>query len=155
MQALGSGFYTADEIESFIAEIGTMDDAVVIEGNYFVAEDIRGSIVASGGWSQLVPAYARALDGGTCPDLATLRSVFVDPTAARRGLGTALTRHAERDAAQRDIEVMRLTATLSGAPLYVALGYSSRRRRDLVLSGGIRFAVVEMEKSLVPVRAAC
>lgn len=146
MRALGSSFYTADEIASFIAEIGTMDDAVVIEGNYFVAEDIRGSILASGGC---------ALDGGTCPDLATLRSVFVDPTAARRGLGTAVTRHAERDAAQRDIEVMRLTATLSGAPLYVALGYSSRRRRDLVLSAGIRFSVVEMEKPLVPVRAAC
>ena len=36
---LGADYYTAEEIAAFIAHVGTMDDAVVDEGHYFVAVD--------------------------------------------------------------------------------------------------------------------
>jgi len=46
-----------------------------------------------------------------------VRSVFVDPAIARRGVGSAIMRHVEEDAALHCVRLLGLTATLSGAPL--------------------------------------
>jgi GNAT superfamily N-acetyltransferase len=147
MRELGQRFYDADAIGAFLGEIGTMDDAVVGEGHYFVAADDRGAILGSGGWSRLRPSYARAADAAP-DDAATIRSVFVDPRAARRGIGSAIMAKAEDDAARHGVDTLRLTATLSGVPLYARLGYRAVAPREIRLAGGARFACVAMEKRL-------
>ena len=90
MRVIGGDFYNPDEIANFLALCGTMDDAVVEEGHYFVAEDHRGTILGSGGWSRSRPHYANSAAGseaGTAKP--TVRSVFVDPAATRRGIASA------------------------------------------------------------------
>ena len=47
MRALGAGFYRPAVIAAFLERIGTMDDAVVHEGHFLVA-DAGGAIVGSG-----------------------------------------------------------------------------------------------------------
>lgn len=149
MRALGDGHYGPDEIATFIEQFGTMDFSVVREGHFFVATDRRGNLLGSGGWSRLPPGYQRGVASATAsPEIATVRGVFVDPAAARTGVGTAVMRHAEADAAEHGVTTFRLTATLSGVALYEALGYREQERRAISLRGGLSFGCVDMEKRL-------
>jgi GNAT superfamily N-acetyltransferase len=156
MRGLGSAYYGAAVTEAFLRHAETLEEAVVEEGHYFLAEDARG-ILGSGGWSRRVPGYASAgRPAAPAADAATIRSVFVDPAAARRGIGSALMRHAEADAARHGVRRLELLATLSGVPLYTRLGYRATRAAELRLPDGSRFPGIAMAKWLdeLPARAA-
>ena len=58
----------------------------------------------------------------------------------------------EDDAAANGVDRLSLTATLSGVPLYVALGYTEKGRRVLDI-GEVSFESVLMERRLMPRRA--
>jgi GNAT superfamily N-acetyltransferase len=160
LRVLGGAFYAPGEIAAFLAEIGTMDDAVVSEGHYFVAANADGAILASGGWSRQAPGYDRAAIGGAADRkearAATIRSVFVDPAAARRGIARAMMARIEQDAAAHGIGVLRMMATLSGLPFYTRIGYRTEGEKTLTLPGGLRFECMTMSKTLAqdPLRAA-
>ncbi len=151
MRVLGRGFYAPEAIESFLRHVGTLDQAVVAEGHYFVVRDGDGAVIGSGGWSRLRPFYEGGGEGGKGPPV--VRSVFVDPDHARRGIATALMRHAESDAAAHGCRMLRLCATLSGVPFYESLGYRPLRRRVLRLGDGAGLACVDMEAMLAQVAA--
>jgi predicted N-acetyltransferase YhbS len=152
-RSLGAAYYVPEAIASYIRDIGTFDPAVIDEGHYFVAVDRSGEILGTGGWSRLAPRY-----GGTSapadPGRALIRSVFVAPSAARRGIGGAIMRQAEADAARQGVAMLSLTATLSGRPFYHAIGYRETSRRDVVLAGGQHLPFVEMEKPIAGEAAA-
>lgn len=149
---LGSAFYAPDVIAGFLSEIGTMDEAVVDEGHYFVAATADTAILASGGWSRQTPGYDRATISGVTDwnraDAATVRSVFVDPVAARRGIATAIMEKIEQDAAAHGIGVLSMMATLSGLSFYARLGYQAESEKTVALSGGLRFECITMSKTL-------
>ena len=149
MRELGSPFYGPEQLQTFLEVISTMDDSVVEEGHYFVMLTPRGRVIASGGWSLEPPGYsqgsAQRVENGT----AIVRSVFVDADLRRHGLGTQMMRLIEDDAFDQGIGRLTLTATLSGVPLYVALGYRETGRRVLDI-GGVSFESVLMERRLRP-----
>lgn len=150
MWVLGGSFYSDDEIAGFLTQYGTMDDTIVEEDHFFVAQNHAGRILGSGGWTRRRPDYARRL--GTSPEtqgLPTVRSVFVDPAAERRGIGSSIMAWVERDAVENGIQQLSLTATLSGTALYERLGYLALGRERLSLSNGSGFACVRMVKHLV------
>jgi GNAT superfamily N-acetyltransferase len=152
LSVLGRSTYTAEEIEAFLACIGTMDEAVVDEGHFFVAEDAFGSLVGSAAWSQLQPGYAASEGapehGSDGSASATVRSVFVDPRFARRGIASTLIRTVEQDALQHDILDLTLTATLSGLPFYRHHGWREVERKAIPLGGTLRFGCCAMRKRL-------
>jgi GNAT superfamily N-acetyltransferase len=149
MLVLGGKHYAPDSIAAFVEQFGTMDFAVVEEGHFLVATDQHGGLLGSGGWSRLAPGYQRGSGAASTPrDIATVRGVFVDPAAARNGIGAAIMRHAEADAAKHGISMLRLTATLSGMALYQALGYQETARRAIELGENLSFGCVDMEKPL-------
>lgn len=153
MCVLGGDFYEASEIASFLTEFGTMDDAIVDEGHFFVAESGRGAILGSGGWSRYRPRYANGLGvGGHPADGPTIRSVFIDPAATRRGIASAIMLRVERDAAEHEIQTLHLTATLSGVALYEHLGYRTEEATAVCLSNQTPFACVRMAKRLPKLR---
>src|SRR6185295_6822838 len=90
MMTIGSRFYARGEIETFLNLVGTMDDAVVDEGHFFVAVDPFERVIGTGAWSNLIPGYARVAGGQrAAPSMArpaagtaTVRSVFVEPECA-------------------------------------------------------------------------
>jgi GNAT superfamily N-acetyltransferase len=149
---LGAANYSPAQIAAYVAKIGTFDPAVIHEGHYFVAVDRCGEILGTGGWSRLAPRYG-GLPPATDPAKALIRSVFVAASAARCGIGSAIMGHAEADAAAHGVELLSLTATLSGVPLYNALGYRPTSRRDIVL-GDQRMPFVEMQKPIAGEAAA-
>jgi GNAT superfamily N-acetyltransferase len=148
---LGAAFYAPQEIAGFISRIGTMDDAVIDEGHYFVA-DQAGAILGSGGWSQMEPGYDRSRTAGPADGarsgVGTVRSVFVDPAAARCGIASALMGHIERDAFRHGVHLLRLMATLSGLPFYKRLGWATEGEKTIDLGGGLRFGCVSMSKPI-------
>jgi predicted N-acetyltransferase YhbS len=149
MWVLGGDFYAAGEIANFLTLFGTMDDAVVEEGHYFVAEDHCGAILGSGGWTRSLPRYHNAIAASEAPaSMATIRSVFVDPAATRRGVASAVMMKTERDALEHGVDTLHLTATLSGIALYQAFGYHAEEATELTFPDQSRFQCVKMQKTL-------
>ena len=149
MLILGGDFYHSNELANFLTSFGTMDDAVVEEGHYFVAEDRRGAFLGSGGWTRSRPGYANAIAAiETSADTPTVRSVFVDPAATRRGVASAIMLRTERDALEHGVGTLQLTATLSGLALYEALGYRAEEATELKFPDESRFRCIKMRKSL-------
>lgn len=153
---LGGSFYTSRQIANFLTLFGTMEDSLVEEGHYFVeeghyfvAEANCGAILGSGGWTCSRPRYANAIAASEVPtDVPTVRSVFVDPTATRRGVASAIMLRTERDALEHGVDTLHLTATLSGFALYRALGYQTEEGTELKFPDQSRFEGVRMRKAL-------
>ena len=149
MWTLGANLYTRAEIKNFMQAFGTMDNAIVLEGHFFVAEDPSGAILASGGWSRAKPGYAAGIsENGQAASTPTVRSVFVDPAIARRGVGSAIVRRVEGDAALHSVRLLVLTATLSGAPLYERHGYQIQETTQIIFPDKTCFGCVKMIKPL-------
>lgn len=149
MWTLGADFYTEAEIATFMEAFGTMDDAIVLEGHFFLAEDPSGAILASGGWSRAKPGYAAGMPAkGQAASMPTVRSVFVDPAIARRGIASAIVWRVEEDAIAHSVRLLSLTATLSGAPLYERLGYQVVEATQIMFPDQTPFGCVKMKKSL-------
>lgn len=154
LRVLGSGHYAPDELAAFVGQFGTMDFGIVDEGHFFLATDSIGTFAGTGGWSQRRPGYLRGEGADAAPGTATVRGVFVNPTATRMGIGSAVMRHIEADAASHGMRSLGLTATFSGVALYEALGYRERGRRAIGLGSGLSFGCVDMEKELPACDAA-
>jgi GNAT superfamily N-acetyltransferase len=112
-------YYRAAQIEALMAS-GTLDEEMVWEGRYCVAE-LDGETLGCGGWSRRVPGYLAA--DPNAEEMPRLRAMFVAPTHARRGIGSRLARHIEADVLANGQPQLALDALLSGVPLYRALGY--------------------------------
>lgn len=77
---------------------------------------------------------------------ATVRSVFVDPAVARRGIASALMEHIERDAGCHGVRVLRLMSTLSGLTFYTRLGWRAEGEKAIALPNGLRLRCMSMAK---------
>lgn len=150
VQGLGAADYSPAELEAFISH-GTYEHAMVFGGTYYLIED-RGQVVASGGWAQHLPISAAAGAGSDeetsilSTASAKIRSVFVHPKYARRGLGSRLVRHAEEEARTAGFRLLELWASLTGVPLYRRLGYLEIRRLAIPGSNGTEVPAVHMAK---------
>jgi GNAT superfamily N-acetyltransferase len=145
MRRLAIHCYSREEVEAFIADVGTMDDQLIGEGTYYLVE-VDGHPVASGGWSRTRGNYV-----GTPPvdpKAAKIRSVFVHPNWARHGFGRLLMNRAEQEAVAAGFGNVELNALLSGVPFYRALGYQAVRSIALGLPDGVTFHGLTMVKPL-------
>lgn len=112
------------------ARVMGLDTQLVADRTYLVAE-IDGQIAGCGGWSaratlyggddSVVPRDAALLTPGR--DAARVRAMYTDPRFARRGVGRAVIAACEDAATAAGFTATELMATLSGEPLYRAVGY--------------------------------
>jgi len=157
MRILGSRYYMRSELDAFINIVGTMDDAVVDEGRFFIAVALKRAVIGCGALSNLVPGHARVggrADAAPAHGPATVRSVFVAPECTRRGIAHAIMQRIESEAAAWGLHQLQLTATLSGEDFYRALGYAGEPRSHVLLPDGTRFGCVKMHKPLAIPTAA-
>jgi GNAT superfamily N-acetyltransferase len=152
LRALAEAYYDPPTVEAMISA-GLMDEALITDGTYFVAMR-SGVIVGTGGWSTRSPAYETMIvddDRDDTAMLATVRSIFVHPQAARSGVASFLMSHIEAEIARAGHARAGLAATLSGLPFYLRLGWQTGKATALALPGGLSFPLVRMTKSLVGV----
>ena len=145
--------YSLEQRRASIGPLFGVDRQVITDGTYYVVEH-AGRLVGSGGWS-----FRRTLFGGDgvanrddsrlSPDVdpAHIRAFFIDPGAARSGIGTQILLRSEADAAARGFSRYDMAATLTGRPFYARHGYRAGEELLFTLPGGIRFPLVHMEKS--------
>ncbi|MDD5460981.1 MAG: GNAT family N-acetyltransferase [Methylococcales bacterium] len=79
-----------------------------------------------------------------------MRGFFVHPDFARRGVATLLLATCENKCLETGIQVLYLTATLSGKPFYKKVGFSEFARFKQRLSNGESFELVKMAKEIQP-----
>lgn len=150
--ALQDAFLTPEQVVASRALMG-LDTQLIADGTYFVAE-VDGVPAGCGGWSARATLYggdhsagrdARPLDPAT--DAARVRAMYTDPGFARRGVGRAIIAACEAAAADAGFARVELMATLSGEPLYRAVGYRPVERvMDEV--DGVGVPLIRMEKTL-------
>jgi N-acetylglutamate synthase-like GNAT family acetyltransferase len=158
-RALQAPFYTSAQIEAALGPVFAVDEQLILDQTYFVAEQER-AIIACGGWSKRETLFGgrqghvsvrdRVLDPNV--DAARIRAFFVHPSRARRGIGTALLLACEADAAAAGYSKLELVATLSGEPLYATRSFHAVARTSIPLGGGLSMQVVRMRKSITPRR---
>jgi putative acetyltransferase len=96
------------------------------EGGFWVAEQ-GARLVGVGGWSP----------DGLKRDIAWIRYLFVDPEAARRGIGRRLVEQAERAAQAAGRPRLHVWASLNAIGFYRALGYRLLRPARWPVQAGI------------------
>jgi GNAT superfamily N-acetyltransferase len=83
------------------------------------------------------------------PTTALINATYVDPSAARRGIGRALLAAMENEARAAGFGEVRLNATLNAVGFYARLGYVSRGRESNRLPSGVDLPCELMRKDLV------
>ncbi|MEM8486105.1 MAG: GNAT family N-acetyltransferase [Bacteroidota bacterium] len=153
-RTLSTGFYTPAQVEGAIKEIFGIDTQLIADGTYFVARH-GATIVGCGGWSRRRTLYGGDQMKGHQDDLlnpekepARIRAFFVHPEWGRRGIGSTLMQTCEKAALEGGFSALALVATLPGEQLYRRFGYEVQKRYDHILSCGLHFPLVSMEKKL-------
>ncbi|HET6521812.1 MAG TPA: GNAT family N-acetyltransferase [Geminicoccaceae bacterium] len=109
-------------------------------GTFLVAEEAGGAVVAVAGWS---PHEER-------PHGAWIRSLFVHPERAGRGLGRRLMAVVEESARASGRTAFAVRASLNAVGFYKAVGYSEVERQIWSDRHGGEFTAVLMVKPTPP-----
>jgi GNAT superfamily N-acetyltransferase len=153
-RALSTEDYRAAQVEGALRGAFGVDTQLLDDETYFVAEE-DGVPVGCGGWSfrsTLFGGDARAgrdasvLDPDT--QAAKIRAFFVEPSKARRGVGSLLLDRCEQEARARGFSRVELMASLPGVKLYAARGYSGAQPLRYDVGEGESIDFVPMRKEL-------
>jgi len=154
-RVLNAPYLTPHEARSVLQYAIGFDLRLVEDGTYLVAEE-DGAIVGGGGWSRRGslagdgPVGPRGDDGRLDPahDAAPLRSFFVRPGLARRGIGTRLLAACESAARAAGFGALELLATPAGEQLYRARGFEVVERNEMRHPDGLVFHPARMTKRI-------
>ncbi len=164
VEALGSDYYSPEQIASSLEYVFGVDRQLIADGTYYVAERVRDAqgtreIIGCGGWSMRRRLFGKdtaSWNGDPAEPLnpeiepARIRAYFVHPDWARRGIARALFELCEQAARARGFRTFELAATLMGEPMYARCGFIELERIDYELPDGVRLPVVRMLKPLAP-----
>lgn len=147
--------YSPQQVESALNHIFGIDQQLIDDGTYYVAE-IEGEIAGCGGWSRNGALYGgsqvqSSKDAHTIAaggDAAKIRAMFVHPRFARMGVGTRLMQICELAARRAGFRRLELIATLTGEPFYRKFGFVVVDTFDLVMPDGMSLQASKMAKQL-------
>jgi GNAT superfamily N-acetyltransferase len=151
-RALAGRDYRSEQIEAALSGAFGVDTQLIDDGTYFLAE-LECNFVGCGGWSRRRTlfggdAHAQRDAGELDPaiDAARIRAFFVDPDYARCGIGRALLEQCEAEARAQGFTSFELMSTLTGMPLYLALGYQCGDLIRYRLAADLMIEFVPMRK---------
>ena len=154
-RALSAGEYRPGQIEGALRGAFGVDTQLLRDETYFVVED-KGRIVGCGGWSFRSTLFGGDAHAGRDPSIldpkteaAKIRAFFVDPDNARRGIGSLLLEHCERQARAHGYTRVELMATLPGVKLYAARGYVGGALLRFEVGSGETIEFIPMQKPLL------
>jgi GNAT superfamily N-acetyltransferase len=146
--------YRAAQIEGALRGAFRIDSQLLEDGTYFAAEE-NADLAGCGGWSYRATLFGGDARSGRDASLldprtqaAKIRAFFVEPSKARRGIGSLLLERCEREAKARGFSRVELMATLPGVRLYAARGYVGKDTVSYDLGGGESIEFIPMQKEL-------
>jgi len=144
---LGTEGYSDRQVEAWAAgcESADYESSITGDGVFIVAEQ-QGAVVGFGSMAFDAPAeYESEAD-------AEITGVYVHPSVAGQGVGSAIYRELEARARDREVQALTLSASLNAVPIYESHGYQRQRTYSHEFSGheatDVEGAVVEMSKEL-------
>jgi GNAT superfamily N-acetyltransferase len=153
-RGLSTEDYRPSQVEGALKGAFGVDSQLLSDQTYFVAEE-NGNIVGCGGWSfrsTLFGGDARAGRDSAMLDprmqAAKIRAFFVDPSQARRGIGSLLLERCEQEAKAHGFSRTELMATLPGVKLYAARGYVGTEMVRYEVGPGESIEFIPMGKDL-------
>ena len=151
-RGLQSSHYSDAQIEGALGSVFGVDQQLLFDRTYFVAEH-EGVIIGCGGWSRRTTLFGSdAVKTGTDVELdpkrdsARIRAFFVHPTWARCGIGRAILQRCEEAIQLAGFRSAQLVATLPGEPFYAACNYLRGETFEVPLATGLTLPVVRMVK---------
>lgn len=147
IRGLGPETYDDRQVEAWAAGCASADYAASIDedGSEFVVAEDDGTILGFGSLSHDADDYPIHVD-------TEVTAVYVAPSAAREGVGTAILDELETRARARGAERLVLTASQNAVPFYRRHGYVRHRSIQHEFSPGestgVTGTVVEMVKPL-------
>lgn len=153
-RGLSAADYRPAQVEGALRGAFGVDSQLLSDRTYFVAQEDQ-RIVGCGGWS-----FRSTLFGGDArlgrdssqldprTQAAKIRAFFVDPTRARRGIGSLLLERCEREARAQGFSHVELMATLPGVKLYAARGYVAAQAVHYEVGLGESIEFIPMRKAL-------
>lgn len=153
-RGLSTAEYRPSQVESALRGAFGIDTQLLRDQTYFVAEE-EGRIVGCGGWSYRSTLFGSDARGARDSSLldpqsqaAKIRAFFVDPSKARRGIGSLLLERCEHEARAHGFSQVELMATLPGVKLYAARGYVGSDMVHYELAPGESIEFIPMRKDL-------
>ena len=154
-RGLSTAEYRPAQVEGALRGAFGVDTQLVNDQTYFIAED-NGAMVGCGGWSFRSTLFGSDARGGRDSSLldpknqaAKIRAFFVDPSWARRGIGSLLLERCEQEAHSRGFSEVELMATLPGVKLYAARGYVGSDMVRYEVGEGESIEFIPMRKTLI------
>ncbi len=153
--AFAPDVYTPRQVNSALQYICRPDEQLIVDGSYFIAV-ADGQIAGCGGWSRRRKVYSGSTAAGGEDELldprteaARIRAMFVHPAFARRGIGSAILRHAEDEAIRSGFRRFQLVALRSAGTLYDSCGYQAMAEAPIQLEDGVVLECTMMQKTLL------
>ncbi len=128
-RGLANHDYTPQQIEAAIGTVWDVDEELIADQTYFIAQSVNGDLAGCGGWSRRAKLFGASKSNEASPlldpesDSARIRAFFVHPDFTRLGIGRELIRLCEAEARQEGFKKMELMATLPGHRLYKSCAY--------------------------------
>jgi putative acetyltransferase len=138
-----AGHYTHDEREAWVGGRTPASYLAAISGRHVVVAETDDTPPRLLGFGQLL-----APEG-------LIEAVYVDPDAARRGIGAALVAALEREARACGARTLALDASLNSVPFYRALGFTAAAAAQHPLAPGVSLRCMVMSKPLTAAEPAC
>jgi GNAT superfamily N-acetyltransferase len=157
--------YTPTQIENALQTVFGVDSQLVADGTYLVAEasvvalaepkpgGTELLIVGCGGWSKRKTLYGGDRWTGRQDELlnplhdaAKIRSFFIHPEWARRGIGSMILDACEAAARSAGFTRFEMGATLTGVKLFQTRGYVAIEQYEIPVGNGAVLPIVRMEK---------
>ena len=133
VRGISTALYTPEEIQAWaVPKKPESYEESIRSKEFFVAED-DGNIVGFGVLNQ---------------ESAEVEAVYVNPEAARRGIGLEILSKLEERASVRGLRQLRLNASLNAVPFYERAGYVAREPSKYRLLTGVEIACVPMTKAM-------
>lgn len=155
-EKINSFYYPEEVMRAAIGKHWTLDEQLILDQTYWLAENEKNEIVGCGGWSKrkLLTGSDKMNNSSNSElipgvDAAKIRAFFVHPNHTLRGIGFELLKICEEQAKLAAFTSLELIATLSGEKLYKKGGFSEVKRYKIELEKGVFGDAFFMRKSLV------
>ena len=126
--------YTSEQIAAWVSNC--------TPENYRIAIEKMGE-------TMFVARKGEAIIGFSALFESEIRAIYVHPNYTRQRVGTLLLEALERAAVNRNIDKLKLSASINAKSFYESCGYQVIEYSVHTLPSGVKIPCVDMEKSLV------
>ncbi len=152
MRGLGTQYYSPSQVESALKYAIGIDTRLVSDGTFYVVK-INGQVAGCGGWSRYGSLHGDGHEGtqvlrDPAKDTAVIRTVFVHPAYARRGIASLIMHKCMEESGKAGFKRLELLATLTGVGLYERFGFVKVEDMEFTLPDGVMIPVERMIKTL-------